>query len=320
MVMKNCQELCPNDESRDLFTPPAWLERMVTEKRLGRKTGAGFYKKEGRDILVLDLETNEYREKRDVSFPSLDAARKAKGLPAKIQAMISGDDNASKYVWQLLSETLLYSARRVPEISDDIVSVDRAMKWGFNWELGPFELWDALGVKDTAARILSEGREVPALVEKLLASDHDSFYDYIGEGVPKVAAIYRGPPMNSDCPLARVFPRTAPGNPFSLSSTPPSLGKRLDITVDLSTTAHPLGYVFSFTGPITYVLPEGQTLLTAGPYAFGLALGGFPMATGSLVIPNEPNLAGMSFSMQALQYGDGLPFALSNALDLVLGR
>ena len=185
MVMKNCQELCPNDESRDLFTPPAWLERMVTEKRLGRKTGAGFYKKEGRDILVLDLETNEYREKRDVSFPSLDAARKAKGLPAKIQAMISGDDNASKYVWQLLSETLLYSARRVPEISDDIVSVDRAMKWGFNWELGPFELWDALGVKDTAARILSEGREVPALVEKLLASDHDSFYDYIGEGAER---------------------------------------------------------------------------------------------------------------------------------------
>jgi len=185
MVMKNCQELCPNDESRDLFTPPAWLERMVTEKRLGRKTGAGFYKKEGRDILVLDLETNEYREKRDGKLTSLDAARKAKGLPAKIQAMISGDDNASKYVWQLLSETLLYSARRVPEISDDIVSVDRAMKWGFNWELGPFELWDALGVKDTAARILSEGREVPALVEKLLASDHDSFYDYIGEGAER---------------------------------------------------------------------------------------------------------------------------------------
>ena len=144
--------------------------------------------------------------------------------------------------------------------------------------------------------------------------------DYVGEGVPKVAAIYRGPPLTRDCPLARAFLRTAPGNPLSLSSTPPRLGKRLEFTIDLSTTGHPLGYIFSFTGPINHVLPEGQTLLTAGPFAFGLALGGSPLAKGSLVVPNDANLAGLAFSMQALHYGGGQPFALSNALDLVLGR
>jgi len=185
MVMKNCQRLVPDDESRDLFTPPAWLERMVAEKRLGRKSGAGFYRKEGRDLLVLDLETFEYRPQREASFASLDAARKAKTLPAKISAMVSGDDAASRYVWKLVSETLLYSARRVPEISDDLISVDRAIRWGFNWELGPFELWDALGVRATAERIRGEGRALPPLVERLLASGFESFYDWHGVGAAR---------------------------------------------------------------------------------------------------------------------------------------
>ena len=182
MVMKNVYDLVPDDESRELFKAPAFLQRMVDEGRLGRKSGGGFYRKEGKDILVLDLESFEYREAREVSFPSLESAREAKGLPAKIQALVSGDDPASVYVWKLLSETMLYSARRVPEICDDLVSVDRALRWGFNWELGPFELWDALGVRATVERLEEEGREVPALVEALLSGGKDRFYSVAGEG------------------------------------------------------------------------------------------------------------------------------------------
>ena len=190
MVMKNVYDLVPDDESRELFKAPAFLQRMVDEGRLGRKSGGGFYRKEGKDILVLDLESFEYREAREVSFPSLESAREAKGLPAKIQALVSGDDPASVYVWKLLSETMLYSARRVPEICDDLVSVDRALRWGFNWELGPFELWDALGVRATVERIEEEGREVPALVEALLSGGKDSFYSVAGEGADRRRSVF----------------------------------------------------------------------------------------------------------------------------------
>ena len=190
MVMKNVYDLVPDDESRELFKAPAFLQRMVDEGRLGRKSGGGFYRKEGKDILVLDLESFEYREAREVSFPSLESAREAKGLPAKIQALVSGDDPASVYVWKLLSETMLYSARRVPEICDDLVSVDRALRWGFNWELGPFELWDALGVRATVERIEEEGREVPALVEALLSGGKDRFYSVAGEGAGRRRSVF----------------------------------------------------------------------------------------------------------------------------------
>ncbi len=144
--------------------------------------------------------------------------------------------------------------------------------------------------------------------------------EYQSEGAPKAAAIYRAPPLTSDCPLARAFFRTVADNAFSLSTTTPSLGRTMDITVDLAKTGHPFGFAFSFTNQANYMLPDGQTLLTAGPFALGLSLEGNPLAQGSIVIPNDPNLAGMSFSIQALHFGGGQAFALSNALDLVLGR
>ncbi|MDE0738756.1 MAG: 3-hydroxyacyl-CoA dehydrogenase/enoyl-CoA hydratase family protein [Planctomycetota bacterium] len=190
MVMKNVYDLVPDDESRELFRAPAFLQRMVDEGKLGRKSGGGFYRKEGKEILVLDLESFEYQQAKEVSFSSLDSARKEKELPAKIQALAGGEDQASVYVWKLLSETMLYSAKMVPEICDDILSVDRALRWGFNWQLGPFELWDALGVRATADRLEKEGREIPALVEELLRGGSHSFYSTAGEGTKRRPSVF----------------------------------------------------------------------------------------------------------------------------------
>ena len=111
-----------------------------------------------------------------MSFPSLDAAKGEEDAGGRIRKVIGGDDKASAYAWKVLSESLLYSARRIPEIADDVVNIDNAIRWGFNWTLGPFETWDAIGLADSVARMRSEGKEIPENVEKMLASGNTSFY------------------------------------------------------------------------------------------------------------------------------------------------
>ncbi len=180
-VAANVFEGCPNDERRDAFSPPAWFKQMVEKGLLGNKTKAGFYKKVKDDsgkrlTLVLDRATFEYRAPEKVKFASLEAAKQQPDTPAKLKTLYYGKDQAAAFTFKHLSESLVYAANRIPEISDDIVNIDNAMKWGFNWEMGPFETWDALGLAKSAAKMQEAGMTLPAWVAQLLADGHKSFY------------------------------------------------------------------------------------------------------------------------------------------------
>ncbi len=179
-VAKNLYENAPRDESRETFHVPEFIHKMIANNWLGNKTGQGFYKQirkeEGKETLALDYQTLEYRPTQKIQYPSLDAAKAAAGTGNKIKTLFNAEDRGGQYAREVLSESLLYTARRIPEIANDIVNIDNAMKWGFNWELGPFEIWDAIGVEESVSRMKKEGRAIPPLVEKILATPHKSFY------------------------------------------------------------------------------------------------------------------------------------------------
>ena len=182
-VVENLAESLPNDERRELFQLPDFIQQMLKRKLLGDKTKQGFYKKmkgkgegEESEILALDLKTFEYRERQKAKFPSLEMARNIEDPRERVKMLIQSPDRAGKFYQKVLSDTFHYAALRVPEIADDIVAIDSAMKWGFNWEAGVFELWDAVGVDKTSEQWKCENRTLPPLVEKLLASGKKTFY------------------------------------------------------------------------------------------------------------------------------------------------
>ena len=186
-VVKNIYETAPNDESREMYKVPAFVEEMTKRGWLGDKTGQGFYKKVrsdgGKDILALDLNTMEYRPRQKAKFGSLETGKAIEGTRERLHALVTPlfdgqkGDKAQHFMWGGLSEMCLYAARRVPEISDSVVDIDRAMRWGFGWELGPFEMMDAIGVKAFAAQVQKEGRAIPPVIEKVLSSRRKSFYE-----------------------------------------------------------------------------------------------------------------------------------------------
>ncbi|MGE5664648.1 MAG: 3-hydroxyacyl-CoA dehydrogenase family protein, partial [Deltaproteobacteria bacterium] len=167
-VSDNVYRNLPGDPQRETFLPPAFVTEMVSRGWIGRKARGGFFRMEGKGdtkkMFVLDHQSLDYRPTTKVSFPSLDAAKGEEDAGAKIAKIVSADDKAAKYAWKVLSETLLYSAKRIPEIADDVYNVDNAIKWGFNWTLGPFETWDAIGVAGSVARMRQEGKAIPANV------------------------------------------------------------------------------------------------------------------------------------------------------------
>ena len=186
-VVKNIYETAPNDESREMYKVPALVEEMARRGWLGDKTGQGFYKRvkgEGqREILTLDANTMEYRPRQKAKFASIEAGKAIEDTRERLRALVGPllegqkGDKAQQFMWGGLSEMCLYAARRVPEISDSVVEVDRALRWGFGWEMGPFEMMDTLGVKNFAAQVQKEGRALPPIVERVLASGRKGFYE-----------------------------------------------------------------------------------------------------------------------------------------------
>ncbi|MBM4331824.1 MAG: 3-hydroxyacyl-CoA dehydrogenase/enoyl-CoA hydratase family protein [Deltaproteobacteria bacterium] len=179
-VAKNLYENAANDEMREVFKVPDFVKKMIENNWLGNKTGQGFYKRikseAGKEKLVLDYKTMEYRPAQKVKLPSLDAVKAAVGAANKAKALIYAEDRAGQLAWKITRDSLLYTAGRIPEIADDIYNIDNAAKWGFNYEAGPFESWDAIGVEESVERMRKEGKVIPPLVEKLLAQKKKSFY------------------------------------------------------------------------------------------------------------------------------------------------
>jgi 3-hydroxyacyl-CoA dehydrogenase len=180
-VIKNLHEALPEDEEREMFVAPEFLTKMVERGFLGNKTKGGFYRKqtgEGgkREIWTLDRASFDYRLAEKVKLPSLEMAKNIEDAPERIKALVWGKDRVGAFLWKTFSRTLNYAAKRIPEIADTIVEVDRAMCWGFGWELGPFEVWDAIGVEKSVARMKEEGVTVSPNVEQMLASGTKTFY------------------------------------------------------------------------------------------------------------------------------------------------
>ncbi|NQV50531.1 MAG: 3-hydroxyacyl-CoA dehydrogenase/enoyl-CoA hydratase family protein [Candidatus Marinimicrobia bacterium] len=181
-VAENAYDKGEADEARDMFLIPDYLQSMLDKGWLGQKTQQGFYKKdENRNILALNLDTLEYELPVKKKFDAIRVSKNETYLPGKLRSLVRIDDVAGKFLWELNAGILIYSANRLPEISDDIVNIDNAMKWGFGWDIGPFEVWDALGVKESTTRMQADGRKIPSWVTSMLQDGFTSFYGFDGK-------------------------------------------------------------------------------------------------------------------------------------------
>jgi len=180
-VARNTYDLVVDDEQRDSFVLPEFVDQMIQKNLLGKKTKSGFYKTdltpEWKKIRkVIDPLTLEYSEYEPPDFPCLVEAKKSKTLPEKIKAIVYGQDKGARFAWKVVANGLIYAVNRIIEISDAIVDIDNAMKWGFNFEMGPFETWDAIGLETSVDKMEKDGFEVPQKVKQMIAAGHSSFY------------------------------------------------------------------------------------------------------------------------------------------------
>jgi len=180
LVTRNLHDMASHDPWRDRFVLQPFLDEMVKRGWLGEKRGQGLYKRVGKgaekEIWAVDWKTLEYHPAQKPRFASLDAARNVDDLGDRLRMLVTAQDRAGSFLWKLFSDLFLYSACVVPEISDRVVEIDRAMRWGYANKLGPFEVWDALGFEPTARRIENEGRPLPENIQRMLSSGAKSFY------------------------------------------------------------------------------------------------------------------------------------------------
>lgn len=182
-VIQGIKQNCPNDEQAATFEIPKYLQFLLDNNFLGNKSGQGFYKKTNekdergkRKILALNLETLEYEEQQKPSLPSLKVAKQVDNLPKRIQAIFNADDKGGALIKQSLLGLFAYVSNRVPEISDNLYSIDDAMKAGYAWEIGPFEYWDIIGLKNGIELAEAQGETIADWVKEMLAAGNESFY------------------------------------------------------------------------------------------------------------------------------------------------
>ncbi len=177
-VSKNLYEAAPDDPWREWFLPPPFMTEMVERGWIGDKKGQGFYKRVGpaKEIHALDWKTLDYHASKKPSFESVEATKPIADFAQRLRALVFGNDRVAKFLWSVLRPLFAYSATMTGEISDRIVEIDRAMRWGYGHRLGPFELWDALGFRTVARRMIEEGERVPPAIHEMLAEKVESFY------------------------------------------------------------------------------------------------------------------------------------------------
>jgi 3-hydroxyacyl-CoA dehydrogenase len=163
-------------KEKEVFEVPAFMKKMLENGWLGSKSGQGFFLKKGKEILELDPLTLEYVPRKKLKTAATEISKQEKGTANKLKALVYEDDRAGQFLWNTLSQSLLYSAQLLGKIADTIVAIDRAMKWGFGWEMGPFETWDAIGLEKSVQKLKAAGQEVPAWINEMLENGVTSFY------------------------------------------------------------------------------------------------------------------------------------------------
>ncbi|MDN3707534.1 3-hydroxyacyl-CoA dehydrogenase/enoyl-CoA hydratase family protein [Myroides ceti] len=175
-VANGLYENCPEDEAHDLFKLPDFINKMMDNKWLGSKTKQGFYKKVDKDILALDLDTLEYRAQKKTSFSTLELTKTIEKPIDRFKVLIKGKDKAGEFYRKSFADLFAYVSNRIPEITDDLYKIDDAMKAGFGWENGPFEIWDAIGIENALELIKEAGQQPADWVQEMLSSGKNSFY------------------------------------------------------------------------------------------------------------------------------------------------
>jgi 3-hydroxyacyl-CoA dehydrogenase len=211
-IAANTYELLPDDEERQVFKVPEFMAGMISKGLHGNKTKQGFYKKETvdgkRQILYYDYKTGEYKPLAKPKFASVMAVKQVDGAGQKVKMVMAGKDKGAEFAWRSLRDTLIYTVNRIPEIADDVVNVDNAMRWGFNWEIGPFEMLDAIGVPAFVKRAAADGVTVPESLKKI-----ESFYRFNQAGQKEyydlLTSTYKPVPASAKQIKLEILKRTA---------------------------------------------------------------------------------------------------------------
>jgi len=176
-VANTAYEKCTDDPEKDIFKIPEYLQKMVDNKWLGQKSKQGFYKKIDKGVIhSIDLDTLEYSPQSKKRYAGVRLAKEHTTVGGRVKALVNSDDTAGQFIWEVTSKALLYSADSLDEIADDLVNIDRAMRWGFGWEMGPFEIWDAIGVCESVSRMQAENKTIPGWVSTLISTGNTTFY------------------------------------------------------------------------------------------------------------------------------------------------